>query len=294
VKLRSKITLTLSSCFVVSLVLIGIISWKVLYANAYTEIEERASLMLEAAQAMRHYTINEVKPKLVPVMDKEFFPQTVPSYSATTLFEALRQTHDQYTYRETALNPTNLRDRPADWEHDIIKEFASHPDLTEIRATRETPAGDQLYIAHPIRITNAECLTCHSVPSVAPKTFLATYGESNGFGWKMNEVVGAQIASVPASDAFRRTHQIFITLMSFLTAGAVIVVVSLHLLLGRLVIRPITQLSSLCEQVSQGDFSASDPHSEGSDEIASLGRSFTRMKVSLEKAMRMIDEEDNL
>jgi hypothetical protein len=36
-----------------------------------------------------------------------------------------------------------------------------------------------------------------------------TYGNSNGFGWHMNEVVAAQVVSVPVAVAQQRADQIF-------------------------------------------------------------------------------------
>jgi hypothetical protein len=41
-------------------------------------------------------------------------------------------------------------------------------------------------------------LTCHSTPETAPVEMVKIYGTANGFGWKRNDVIGAQIVSVPA------------------------------------------------------------------------------------------------
>jgi Protein of unknown function (DUF3365) len=41
-------------------------------------------------------------------------------------------------------------------------------------------------------------LICHSTSEAAPVEMVKVYGTANGFGWKLNEVIGAQIVSVPA------------------------------------------------------------------------------------------------
>ena len=67
----------------------------------------------------------------------------------------------------------------------------------EVTGERDTPVGRMLYLARPIQIKDAACLACHSVPSAAPASMVKLYGEANGFGWKHQEIVGAQVVSVP-------------------------------------------------------------------------------------------------
>ena len=72
---------------------------------------------------------------------------------------------------------------------------------------RDTPAGRSLYLSRPIQIKNKACLDCHSTVDAAPKTMLDLYGNANGFGWKMEEVIGAQIVSVPMTVPIERAQQ---------------------------------------------------------------------------------------
>ncbi len=72
--------------------------------------------------------------------------------------------------------------------------------MREFVGERATPMGESLFLAKPIR-TDAACMQCHSVPSVAPSSVIARYGTSNGFGWQPNEVIGARIVSVPVASA---------------------------------------------------------------------------------------------
>ena len=66
---------------------------------------------------------------------------------------------------------------------------------------RETDNGSFYTVTYPLVIRNADCLICHSTPEKAPPSMVALYGSKNGFGWKLNETIGAQIISVPTSSA---------------------------------------------------------------------------------------------
>src|SRR5271167_274503 len=182
----------LFAAFALAAALAGYVCWTVLENNARRDVLAEADLMLDSATAVRAYTANEILPLLAGRIDSEFPPQSIPFYAATQNFLHLRERHPEYTYKEATLNPTNPRDRAADWEGDIIQRFRNDTKSQEIVGERDTPMGKSLYLARPIR-NGAECLTCHGSPSSAPKTLIAHYGGDNGFGWQTNEVVGAQV-----------------------------------------------------------------------------------------------------
>jgi protein-histidine pros-kinase len=123
----------------------------------------------------------------------------VPAFAATEIFTYLRGKYPEYFYKEATLNPTNPRDRAADWEADIVNQFRGNAALPEFIGTRDTPTGAALYLARPLKVGNVSCLTCHSTPDKAPPEMIKLYGTANGFGWKMDEIIGAQIVSVPMS-----------------------------------------------------------------------------------------------
>ena len=70
------------------------------------------------------------------------------------------------------------------------------------------------------------------------------YGPANGFGWQLNEVIGAQVVSVPTAVPIARANAAFKTFMTSLTAVFVVIGVALNLMLLHMVIRPVTRLSS--------------------------------------------------
>lgn len=287
-KLVTKFNAVILVVFLVGLSITAWITWTILQDNARTEIVERAGLMMEAALSTRSYTITEIAPLLRPHMEETFLPQTVPAYAATQAFEFLRAQHSEYSYKEATLNPTNPRDRAADWEADIISAFRNSDTLTEVVGERQTPTGPSLYLARPIRITNPNCLTCHSTPDAAPKAMLASYGSANGFGWQLNEVIGAQVVSVPMDVPIAQAKRAFVTFISTLIGVFIAIIIALNVMLRRIVINPVTRMAEIANNVSKGEPNTPEFDSSGNDEITVLAESFTRMRRSLDKAINML------
>jgi protein-histidine pros-kinase len=244
---------------------------------------------MEAALSSRTYTINQVKPLLETHMKYEFLPQTVPAYAATEQFNELRKKHPDYSYKEATLNPTNPRNRAADWEADVVNIFRNQPATAELIGERDTPSGRSLYLSRPIQIKNKPCLDCHSTVEAAPKTMLDLYGNANGFGWKMEEVIGAQIVSVPMTVPIERARATFQTFMGSLAAVFVAIFVLLNLMLYTMVIRRVTNLASIADQVSLGNMDAGEFKAHSKDEIGVLTEAMGRMKASLVQAMKMLE-----
>ena len=289
-KLILKFNLVFLLVFVVGLAAAGFASRELLLRNAREEIVLNARLVMEAALATRAYTSSQVAPLLKTQLKYHFLPQSVPAYSATEVLNGVRKSFPDYFYKEATLNPTNPRNRAADWEADIVNDFRNSADKHEVVGERDTPTGKSFYIARPLQIKQPPCLGCHSTVDAAPKTLVERYGPANGFGWKMNEIVGAQIVSVPTEVPIARANAAFRTFMISLTAVFGFIFVVLNLMLWTLVIRPVTRLSRFADQVSQGEnLDAPDFPVHSRDEIGVLSVSFNRMKKSLVKAMKMLE-----
>jgi len=288
-KLVWKFNFVLLGIFVLGFVIAGYVSHRVLQANAREEILQNARLMMEAALSSRTYTTAQVKPLLENQLKYTFLPQTVPAYAATEVFNDMRKKHPDYGYKEATLNPTNPRDRASDWEADIVQAFRLTPATHEMVGERDTPTGPALYLARPIQVTSGSCLECHSTIEAAPQTMVDLYGTANGFGWKMNEVIGAQVVSVPMSVPINRASHTFRSFMLALTAVFLVAFILLNVMLQAMVIRPVTRLARIADQVSLGHFDAGEFKSRGKDEIAVLTEALGRMKTSLVQAMKMLE-----
>lgn len=287
--LRLKFNVVLVVVFLVGLAVTAFVSRGLLVRNARDEVGRNAGLLMETAIAIRGYTVSQVRPHLEMQLIRVFLPQSVPAFAATETLNELRKKHADYFYKEATLNPTNLRNRATDWEADIVNQFRNQPQLKEMVGERDTPTGRALYIARPMQIVNPACLTCHSTPDAAPASMIKLYGSANGFGWKLNEIIGAQIVSVPMTVPFRNAQTTFNTFMASIVGVFAVVCVALNVMLSWLIIRPISRMSSAADQVSTGNFEVAELPETGKDEIALLGRAFNRMRRSLHKAMQMIE-----
>jgi protein-histidine pros-kinase len=270
--LRTKLNLVLAIVALGGIALFALGSTPLLESVARDEVLQSSRIMMESAAGTRQYTSQEVAPLLSGEMDQAFHPQA---------------TYSDYTYREAALNPTNPEDRASDWEADIINDFRAHPTKTETIGQRDTAMGPTLNLARPI-VAAPACLTCHSLPGNAPKTMIAIYGTQNGFGWQPNEIIGAQIVSVPMAVSINRAAQVRnLFLVLYLGVFAVLFVL-LNVLLGVVVIGPIDKMAKTAEAVSMGEIDAPEYVREGNDQIAGLSKSFNRMQRSLKEALQML------
>jgi Protein of unknown function (DUF3365) len=111
----------------------------------------------------------------------------------------MKEKYRDYFYKEATLNPTNLRDKADSFEAELVERFRSDSQLKEMSGYRTMYGGELFYIARPLAVSQTSCLRCHSTPAAAPKSLIETYGNTHGFGWKLNEIVGIQIVFVPVN-----------------------------------------------------------------------------------------------
>ena len=288
--IAAKFNIVFLSIFAVGFGAASMVTNYLLQQNAREETLQSARVLMQSALAARSYTAAQIVPLLETRLKYEFLPQSIPSFAATEQLGQLLKQYPDFSYKEATLNPTNLRDRAADWEADLINTLRAKPALLELVGERSTSIGPALYVARPLQIKNAACLRCHSVPDAAPKTMLDIYGRNNGFGWKHMEIVGAQVVSVPMEVPLQRASAMLQTYMLSMLGIFAFLFVALNIMVHYFVTRRITRMSRLADQVSLGQFNDEQFEVTGSDELATLARSFARMRSSLASAMKMLEE----
>ena len=292
-KLGFKLNLLLAGILLFLSIAMGIILSRVLQNHAEQVIVDQASLLIETMNSVRNYTSTQIDPELSERLETEeaFLPQTVPAYSAREVFEHLRtsEEYSQFFYKEATLNPTNIRDKADEFETEIVETFRNEP-IKQQQGFRSIPGGEIFYIARPIKIEKESCLRCHSVPSAAPNSQIASYGNENGFGWQLNEIVGAQVISVPSSQVFDAARQLRYLVMGRVTIFLLAAGALLNLFLKFAVTNPIKKMSSSSKQLSMGDMDT-EFEQKGNDEIGILAASLNRLKISLKMAMEMLESK---
>jgi len=293
VKLLTKFNLVLVVVFGLGMYLISHFAYSFLMDDARRQVLEQAQLMATSAQATLAYTDEEVSPVLekTPQHSSDFLAQTIPFYAANTTFKRLgtaSTSYKNYSMREAALNPTNLDDRATEWEVDLITYFRNHPDEKQRDGTRTTPTGPVLYYATPI-VAGSGCMACHSEVPLAPRAMVKHYGRDHGFGWKANDVVGAQIVSVPMSVPIEMADKGFRNLLISLGTIFLLTIILIDVAMYMIVIRPLRRVSKNADIISKGEIDLPPLEIKGKDEIAEVTASFNRMHTSLVKAFEMLN-----
>lgn len=288
--LRLKFNLVLLAGLLAGAGLAAALSYRMVFGNARHQILTEAALMDAQADAISRYTADEIAPLLAGQLARRFLPQSVPAWAAQTNFRAMQAQMPDYSVRTVVLNPTNPADLPADWQAGLIGTLKGDAALKELVTERDTASGRILSVARPIIIRDQACLQCHSTPQAAPASMTDLYGKENGFGWALNEVLGARIVSVPMAVPLARAQVTFNTVLAWLGAVFLVVAAVLNLLLHYAIIRPVRRIAASATAVSMGDMDAPECAVRGRDEIASLAESFNRMRRSLANALKMLGE----
>jgi methyl-accepting chemotaxis protein len=252
-----------------------------------------------------------------PETAPRFYHQSVPAYAARKTFENLQerilssegerlknlgQTKEKieellaakrYGYKEASDNPTNYRDKCDDFEKQLIDEFRLSKPPDPIFRNHVGVDGMRYWVLAQPMFCQQECLSCHDKPdSPEAKIMLASdpnnYKPTDGFGWKVDDVVAVQMVRIPASEIETLRDAMFNKLVFNLVVVSIAAIVSLNAGLIWFIIRPVNRLSSWAVEVSTGDLTRGKLPVKGRDEIATLTESFNRMYVSLLSAMNML------
>ena len=296
-KLGAKLNLILALIFLVTITSCGLILSYILEIRAEKEVAGKAFLAIETMNSVRNYTSNQIKPELSYRLETEvaFLPETVPAYSAREVFEDLRRnsSYQDFYYKEATLNPTNLRDKADEFEAKIIEKFRQNENSQQLSGFRNINDQNFYYVARPLAVEKSSCLQCHSTPEQAPRSLINTYGDRNGFNWQLNEIVSAQMVSVPASKVFSAAKRLRWSIMSIIILFFLFAIAAINLFMRFAIVLPIQNMSRLSTKVSTGNLNTNFTH-DSNDEIGVLAKALNRMKVSLQMAMQMIEDEQDL
>jgi hypothetical protein len=173
--------------------------------TAERETITRAHMLLSTMNSVRRYTTNNVRPALTEKYGTDFVREMVPGFSARQVFRefATEPTYREFAYKEAATNPTNRENLADGFEAGLLERFRAEPSLPELSGRRVINGVENYYIARPMAIKDERCLDCHTTPEKAPARQLELYGRETGFGWKMGEVIAAQVVYVPVSEAVK-------------------------------------------------------------------------------------------
>lgn len=302
IKLSTRFTLILSGVFLVGIALGGAVYWRALQNRAQQEIAAQGLLLIETMNAVRGYTTQNVRPLLADQLaaSPEFISETVPAYSARTVFQNFRDQLDfsTYLYKEAALSPTNPLDAADEFEADLLTKLSK--DETQLSGFRELNGERLFYIARPLKIGSDSCLQCHRTPEQAPASLIATYGDKGGFGWELGQVIAVQVIYVPAGEVYSAALSNFTLVMGVFIVTFALVILLSNFLLKRYVIQPVYVLSGLADKISADENYSNELESKAlqsittrPDELGSLAQVFKKMATDVYERTGMLKHQVN-
>lgn len=296
-KLATKFTLLLSFLFLVTIFMSGIALSRVMEERAGDEINYRGQVLMEMMESVRDYTHTRVSPLLSSIAEQQpkFTPEIVPSFAAREAFERLRRNPEyaNFLYKDAVINPTNLRNKADEFETNLIDRFRKDTKLENLSGFRNLFDEQLFYSSRPLVIKEQSCLRCHSQPHLAPKTQIEMYGDQNGFDWTLNQVIGAQIIYVPASQVLENARQTFLIVMAIFIIVFILVILFINNSLKKHVIQPIKPIAQLAEKIRRNTIDVNTGNNDAelkelalvarrTDELGKLGKVFYRMVLEIQ------------
>jgi hypothetical protein len=306
--LGKKLTILMITIFLIGILVIGMISYKIFIGYAEQELNGKADLLISTLDSVRKYNSDKITPLLKTQSDQAFLRESIPSYATNKVFQIFVNTYKNdygdYIYKNAMLNPTNIKDDLASSEETKIigilkqqdEELAKEQQEKNFYQGYSTIYGEKyFYTARPIKITNASCLSCHSTLAKAPPSLQALYqkgiyGENNGLGWRLNTVIGTKVVYVPATKVYKVANKNFAIMLSLFIGIFISVLFLTNLWLKKYVVLPINRMTKVAEAVSLGDLEANF-EKRSDDEIGRLAEAFTRLKESFVIAMRRLTQK---
>lgn len=297
--ISTKFTIILALVFVVSIAIGGFVLYQGAQRRAQDEVVNRAEAMLGTMNAVRTYTGTHVRPLLAEQLNtnEAFIPETVPAYSARTVFTTFRTNpeFENFIYKEAALNPTNPNNKADDFEINLVSQFRNTADLNELTGFRLWNGENMFYIARPMRISAESCLECHSNPASAPPSLLATYGDQGGFGWQMNEIIAAQVIYVPADDVLDQGRSLFGLVIGVFAALFAVTIILINRLMKPTVVAPVQRMAILAQQITNDEMDDAIFAPDYLNDVSSRGDELGELaKVLQQMAQEVRDREKRL
>ena len=186
------------------------------------------------------------------------------------------------TFRTPAFKPRDPTNLPDDFERRALEKFRQDSSLKEYSERATVGGKEVMRYAQPIRVSQ-DCLVCHGDPA----------GENDpiGFpkeGMKNGDLYGAFSVAASTEPLLRtaKSNSLTIFLLSFFTllvsGGAV------HLVVHKLVIRPLSKSVELANSIANNDLSVQDLAVDSEDEIGEATASLNTMKNNLRQMVHSI------
>ena len=253
---------------------IGIWTNQAVHASANKEL----GLLVDMVKAARTFIAEDVRP---PLLEKNIFhPPAVSSTVATKKISGhFLKVQPDYYIKVASDNPLNPENLPEPLERQILRTFRENRELKDLVREGQIQGKNYLVSSRP-SISKDSCLRCHNTAATAPKEITDIYKAGTGFGYVTGNIVGASVVGVPLQDVKSLAFQRSLIAFVILTVLFSLIFILMDQLIQRYIIRPVTHISRLSVEVSEGVLEQ-EIRSNRKDEIGELAKAVELMRRSL-------------
>ncbi len=274
VKFRLALVIVYILSLIISILVINNLTRQEVYNNA----EKELNLLVNVVKSARTYIDKDVRPYLLP---KDIFhaPAISPVVATKHIAEHFLDLEPSYYIKVTSDNPLNPDNRPEPIEQKILESFREDRNLESLIIQGRVQNNNYLISAQP-SISQQSCLLCHSKPENSPPNIAKEYKGTSGYGYELDQVVGANVVGVPIGNVNQIIFQRSLTAFISLTILFSLIFFIINRLMQRLILKPIINLSHSAQEITDGNLDKEISLAR-QDEIGQLANSLDLMRRSI-------------
>ena len=287
--IRSKFVIMLGAFGLIALMAMGYGAYWFSLRRTMAEAETKANVIFSYIMAQRAYFNQYQRPLINALVEKDrFYPELMSQFGITRrTLDLVKDELSGYIFKQASMNPMWPENKADLQEEKLITTFRSNRKIKELDGMLEKDGKTFYYMAKPVRGVGKYCLRCHGKVEDAPKDLIEVYGKKAGRPWKAGEIPAAYVVYVPMDEAINDAKQ---TAAELFVIGAAIMLVALFgiwLFLDYRIVKPLTMLSEMTEEVSVGKNMDRTLYSDRmKDEVGTLAKSVDRLRVSMVKMLK--------
>jgi HAMP domain-containing protein len=284
--LAKRFNLSLIVMYVITVLITTPVIYLTTKQQVYSRAQEDLSLMVDVVKSIQEFVATDLRPHFMK--QQIYYSPSFSGIVATSrVAEFLKQKQPRYYISNVSDNPLNLNNTAKGLEVKLLNQFRSDRSMEVVNTVGDIDGQAYLVSSAP-KVSKKGCLRCHGKPEVAPPDIKAKYSGDSGFYYRNGEVVGVSVVGVPLGDVQSLTIKRSLIVIGAITVLFAILFLLVNMLVRRLILQPITEITTVAIAVSRGDISREVEVEDRNDEIADLANAFELMRRSLITAMKRL------
>ncbi len=182
---------------------VSILIYYQLRSSMTQRIHRETEIFVATADATRTYVKDVLRPRVGGIVtEQSFIPEAMSTtYVGREIMTRLRDRFPDFAYKRAAGNAMNPVNQADEFEQEMLDWFNSHAERREWHGVIQK-GGRSFYTRLRAILAEKECLACHGRPADAPKELKEIYGVSEGYGYRVGDVVAADTIYIPVDASF--------------------------------------------------------------------------------------------